>query len=159
MLGFALWQGKVGFSQEVERLQRYKLAQEMSSQLGKPLLVVGGPYGANPFRHLFHFKAHGCGDYCVDLDPGACQGCPNFIEADIRDIPLPDSSMGVAFASHIIEHLPTIEEAEKAVGELYRIAEEIIIVSPSKQSVIAWFVPSHHLWVRQTNNGVYLEQR
>jgi len=46
-----------------------------------------------------------------------------------------------------------------AVKELYRVAEEVIIVSPGKADLIAWALPGHHLWVKQTEDGVYLQQR
>lgn len=52
----------VMFGQEVERRNKYRTAEETSQIGGKGLLVVGGPYGAKPYRRLFGFQAHGCGD-------------------------------------------------------------------------------------------------
>ena len=33
---------------------RYRAAERAALEAGKPLLVVGGPYGAGPFRHTFN---------------------------------------------------------------------------------------------------------
>ncbi|HUV51599.1 MAG TPA: methyltransferase domain-containing protein [Dehalococcoidia bacterium] len=150
------WQAKVGFSQVKERNDKYALAWHIAREAGKPMLVVGGPYGTNPLRGLFNMKAHGCGDVCLDIEPRACTGCESVV-ADVRDIPFPDGFFKTALASHVIEHLPAIDDAVQAINELYRVADEVFIASPSKQSILAWLIPSHHLWVRQDNEGIWLE--
>lgn len=142
----------------VERNRAYNQAQAYALSVGKPFLVVGGPEGTNAIRHLFHMRAHGCGDYCLDVDAMACTGCQTVV-ADVRDIPFSDSFFGAAFASHVIEHMPTVADGKKAISEMQRVADEIFVVSPSKTSLIAWIHPDHHLWVKQTAEGVWLEQR
>lgn len=110
----------------------------------------------------FKFPTHGCGDVCLDIDAGACKICGQAVEqavADIRDIPYPDQTFGAAFASHVLEHLPTVADAKQALKELYRVANEVFIAAPSRQSFIAWLHPDHHLWVKVTPKGVLLTQR
>lgn len=158
LLALTAWQGKVLIGEEINRNQKYGEAEAFAKYRGKPFLVVGGPYGVSPLRHLFHFKAHGCGDLCLDIDARACQGC-KMVVADIRDIPFSDKYFGAAFASHVIEHLPTESDAEQAVHELYRVADDVWIVSPSKQSIMAWLASGHHLWISQDHKGVFIEAR
>jgi hypothetical protein len=81
------------------------------------------------------------------------------IEADIRNIPLPDKWAGAAFASHVLEHLPTPADARIALGELGRIADYVYIVSPRKSNIMAWLHPDHHLWVTQRGHRIRLQQR
>lgn len=153
-----LWQAKVKLQETMERHRVYAEALQVARDKGKPLLVVGGPHGSNPLRHIVLIKAHGCGDMCLDIDPAACQGCP-YTKADIREIPFPDSTFGACFASHVVEHLPTVQDAELAILEMQRVADEVFVVAPSKQDILAWFHSGHHLWVKQTAAGFYIEQR
>ena len=143
-----------------ERHQSYAKARAASEASGKPLVVVGGSVPSSTLLRAIHWRSHGCGDTCIDLDPGACWGCPNFIQADIRNIPLPDRFAGAAFASHVLEHLPTVADAEKALIELHRIGDQVFIAYPSKLNLVAWGHPEHHLWVYQAADGVVrFEQR
>ena len=160
LLGMLGWQALVLYGEGKERWRAYESARAYADGVGKPLLVVGGRWGANPLRRLLRIPAHGCGDICLDTEEHACTGCPAFIAADIRDIPLPDKYAGAALASHVLEHLPTIEDAQKAIAELHRVADAVYIVSPFKQDILAWLIPEHHLWVEQRPDGsVFLEQR
>jgi len=134
----------------LERKQRqdvYNLAYRAALERGKPLVVVGG-----------HKGRHGTGHVCVDVNTESCRGAPVIIKADIRDIPLPDKYAGAAFASHVLEHLPTVFDAEIAMKELYRIADRVFIVSPHKWNPIAWLHPDHHLWVTQEGETVTLQR-
>lgn len=155
-LALTAWQGLVFASMEVERSRKYREAETYSQATGKPLLVVGGPFGSTLLRKLFQFRAHGCGDLCLDLDASACQNCPT-VEGDVRDIPFPDEYFGAAFVSHVLEHLPTVDDALQAVQELYRVADEVWIVSPPKSCLYAWVMASHHLWIRQEEDRVLIE--
>ena len=77
----------------------------------------------------------------------------------VTQIPFLDKSFGAAFASHLVEHLPTTNDAKGALAELNRVAEAVFIVYPSRQSIAAWVKREHHLWVWQKGNVTYLEQR
>lgn len=149
-----VWRGEV-----VLKNERYQNALNSASRRGKPLLIAGGPYGHRKIRHLLKMPAHGGGDVCLDIDRNAVEGHPKAVIASVTDIPFSDKSFGAAFASHLLEHLPNIESAEKALSELGRTADEVFLVSPSKQSISGWMHPDHHLWVWQDGSATFLEQR
>ena len=157
----ALWQIGVHAKQGWDRKAAYRLAEEYARSVGKPLMVVGGPWGGNWLRAWLRIPSHGFGDVCVDQNPAACEGCPNcqIITADIRAIPLPDKSMGAAFASHILEHMPTAEDAAQAWQELHRVAEKVYACYPSRFSLSGWLGRDHHLWVDVAGDTLYIEER
>jgi len=39
------------------------------------------------------------------------------------------------------------------------VAEAVFIVYPYRQSIAAWVIPEHHLWVWQKGDKMYLKQR
>ena len=53
----------------------------------------------------------------------------------------------MAYVSHVIEHLPTVEDAGLAMYELRRVADHVVIVSPHWFDIINQFHPGHHLIV------------
>lgn len=159
LTSIAFWQGREMLEETLERQRKAYVARDVADLAGKPLLVVGGPWGTSPFRHLMRIPAHECGDVCIDAIPSACEGCPCIMEADIRDIPFPDGAFGAALVCHVLEHLPTVEDCKKAVAELYRVSDQVFVASPSKRFIIAWLHPDHHLWVRQDEIGITIEQR
>lgn len=142
--------------QAAERAEKYQLARQTADALGKPLLVVGGPWGDNPFRKLAGISYHGHGDVCVDLAPYACEGASRFVQADIRDLPFANREFGSCFNSHILEHLPSAEDCAQAWRELHRVADTVFTCLPGKASIVAWLVPDHYLWVREVSPGVLL---
>lgn len=143
----------------VEKNIAFREAFYTAEQSGKPLLVIGGPYGSGSNR-LFHFPAHPCGDVCLDIEPASCSGCPEVEISDIRQIPYAHGYFGAAFASHVVEHLPTAGDALMALDEMQRVADYIFVVSPRKANIVSWIVPSHHLWVWQGYDGsIYISER
>ena len=146
-------------SQQEERNQKYELARAYAKHLDKPLLVVGGPYGNIGFRHAFGLPAHPCGDVCCDLAPSACEDCPRYVQADVRNIPYPDKYFGAAFVSHVLEHLPTAENCIAAVNELNRVADIVLVAYPTPSSMIACLIPDHYLWLHQEGNTLYIKER
>lgn len=154
-LGKWLFAGVVtheGLQQAVElkeRRQVFRQARDYADSVGKPLLVVGSP--------KFRFN-HPCGDVTIDISPEMARSCDGQV-ADIREIPYPGGYFGAAFASHVVEHLSTIEDAQTAFAEMERVADRVFIVSPHKTSIMAWLVPGHHLWVTPSGDGYIVEQR
>lgn len=141
-----------GFQQVRELDERHKIFQqsrECADTLGKPLLVVGAP------KHQF---THPCGDVTMDISPYRASECGGVV-ADVRDIPYTDRYFGAAFCSHVLEHLPTVDDAYTALDELHRVADYVFVVSPHKASVIARLIPSHHLWITASGDGFIIEQR
>lgn len=158
-LALVAWQGVVLLRQSHDRDRKYEAATTFAATVGKPLLVAGGPLGVTWGRRFTKLMAHGYGDVCFDIDRRAFDGCPCGVIADIRHIPFSDKSFGAAFASHVLEHLPSVADAEKALAELDRVAEAVFIAYPYKWSIMAWLIPSHHLWVWQKDGRTYLKQR
>jgi len=159
-LGVGGWQLAVWLGEMRDKNKKYEAATTYALERKKPLLVVGGPLGISRRRRFFKLGfAHGQGDVCLDIDPRAFTGHPCGVIANVTHIPFSDKSFGAVFSSHLLEHLSTIDEAKKATAELNRIAEAVFIAYPSRQSIAAWIIPAHHLWVWQKGNKTYLKQR
>lgn len=158
-LGVGGWQLAVLLGETWDKNRKYKVASTYALERNKPLLVAGGPWGNKRIRHLIKIPAHGNGDVCLDIDCNAINGHPNGVIANVTYIPFADKSFGAAYASHLLEHLSTVDDAKRALDELNRIAEVIFIAYPSRQSIAGWILPGHHLWVWQKGNATYLKQR
>lgn len=158
----AAWQGLIWMGEGAERQGRYEEALAFARSTGKPLLVVGGPFGS-VIRASLGQARHGYGDYCMDLDPSACRGAPpgcTVVRADVRSIPYGDGYFGAAFVSHVLEHLASVEECARAVAELRRVAGRVYVVSPSGQSLMGAVHWEHRLWIEQLPDGtVSIEDR
>lgn len=149
LAGIAVGEGVQQAIELKERRQVFKQARDYADNVGKPLLVVGSP--------KFRFN-HPCGDVTIDISPEMAKFCDGLV-ADIREMPYPSGYFGAAFASHVVEHLPTIEDAKTAFHEMERVADRVFIVAPHKSSLMAWINPRHHLWVTPSENGYIIEQR
>ena len=158
-LGVIAWQISVWLGEIRRKKERYQTALAYARSRNKPLLVAGGPYGNQQVRHLLKIPAHGNGDICLDINRNAVDGHPNAVIANVTHIPFSDKTFGAAFASHLLEHLPTTIEAKQALDELNRTAEAVFIASPSRQSISGWLHPEHHLWLWQDGKTTYLKQR
>ncbi len=158
-LGVGGWQLAVWQGENRDKIKKYKAARAYTLEGNRPLLVAGGPWGNKRMRHLLRMPAHGNGDVCLDIDRNAMDGHPNGVMADVTHIPFADKSFGAAFASHLLEHLSTIDGAKEALDELNRVAEAVFIAYPSKQSIAAWVIPGHYLWIWQKGGTIYLKQR
>ncbi|MBI2848421.1 MAG: methyltransferase domain-containing protein [Chloroflexi bacterium] len=158
-LGVIAWQLAIWLGEMRSKNKKYKAACAYAEKVKKPLLIAGGPWGNQRLRRLLRIPAHGQGDVCLDIDRNAIEGHPNGVVANVTHIPFLDKSFGAVFASHLLEHLSTVDEARRALDELNRTADGVFIVSPSRQSLSAWLHTGHHLWVWQNGKAIYLEQR
>jgi hypothetical protein len=158
-VGVVVWQLAVWGGEIWQKNKRYKAAVSWSRKLGKPLLVAGGPWSNTGIRRWLNMPAHGGGDVCLDIERRAFEGHPHGLVADVTQIPFSNKAFGAVFASHLLEHLPSIYSANKALDELNRVAEAVFLVYPSRQSVGAWLHPGHHLWVWQKGKVVYIKER
>lgn len=150
LVGTAVREGLVQLTEVQERHQVYQQARDYADSVGKRLLVVGTPKSL--------FQNHPCGDVTIDIDPTIVTDCEVEV-ADVRSIPYPNHYFGAAFCSHVLEHLPTVEDAVKALDEMERVADKVFTVSPHKSSIMAWIHPEHHLWLIPTGDGYIIEQR
>ena len=75
----------------------------------------------------------------LDIAPN---GMPHFIQIDLERSPLPfaDKQFGVAFASHVLEHL---DNWRFALEEACRVADYVIVVLPDPVYFSGWIWPSH----------------
>ncbi|OGN90615.1 MAG: hypothetical protein A2Z70_00125 [Chloroflexi bacterium RBG_13_48_17] len=158
-LGVVVWQLAVWSGETSQKYKRYKAAVSCSRKHGKPMLVAGGPWSDRGIRRRLNIPAHGGGDVCLDIERRAFDGHPCGVLADVTHIPFSNKAFGAVFASHLLEHLPSIPSANEALDELNRVAEEVFLVYPSRQSVGAWLHPGHHLWVWQKGNAIYIKKR
>lgn len=73
----------------------------------------------------------------IELD-----GLPNFIQLDVERDPLPfaDKQFGVAYCSHVLEHL---DNWEFALNEMVRVADYIVIVLPDPVYFSGWLDLEH----------------
>ena len=157
--GIIIYESLFQISEAIERGDVYQKAELYALSINKPLIVIGGPSGGNYIlKQILGYRAHGCGDVCVDVDPKACIESQFPILANITNIPLPDK-YGVAYVAHVLEHLPTVEQAEIAMNELNRIADAVFICYPSRYSISAWLAPDHHIWVNDDNGIISFDQR
>jgi SAM-dependent methyltransferase len=155
----AIWQLVVWMIETRDKNRKYRAACGSARAGGKPLLVVGGPWGRKSARHWFNKPAHGGGDVCLDIERRAIEGHPCAVLASVTHVPFRDGTFGAVFASHLLEHLPTVGDARQALKELHRVAGAVYVVCPSRQSIAAWVIPEHHLWVWQDGERTFLKQR
>lgn len=150
LTGLAVKEGTQQLVELDERRNVFRQAREYADSVGKPLLVVGAP------RSLWNM--HPGGDVTIDIDPNVKTNYDVQV-ADVRSIPYTNKYFGSAFVSHVLEHLPTVDDACQALDELYRVAYKVFVVSPHKTSIIAQLYTGHHLWVTPSGDGYIIEQR
>jgi membrane protein DedA with SNARE-associated domain len=158
IVALALWQLIVWFLEIHDKTRKYRAALACARNSGKPFLV-GNPWGVKPFRRLFNKPAHGSGDICLDIDRQALLGQPGAVVGTVTHLPFADKAFGAVFLSHVLEHLPTTDDAKQALEEMKRVADSVFIAYPSKQSIAGWIVRGHHLWIWQDEKCTYAQQR
>ena len=159
VLAIIIWQIIVWMFEIRDKNRKYQSALEYARKVGKPLLVIGGPWGVKSYRRLLNKPAHGNGDVCLDIDRRAVEGHPCALVASCTDIPFSDKSFGAVFSSHVLEHMPNTEAAKKALREMSRVAGSVFIAYPSRQSIAAWIIRDHHIWIWQKGDVTLLKQR
>jgi membrane protein DedA with SNARE-associated domain len=159
ILAICIWQLIIWMLEIRDKNHKYRAALNFAKKIGKPLLVVGGPWGVKSFRRIFNKPAHGSGDVCLDIDQRAVTGHPCAVVASCTDIPFADKTFGAVFSSHVMEHMPTTQAAKQALEEMKRVGESIFIAYPSRQSIAAWIIREHHIWVWQKGKKTFLKQR
>lgn len=153
------WQLAVWIMEIKFKNKQCHAALEYCRKNNKLLLVAGGSWGGRGLRRRLNMPAHITGDVNIDINSGAILGHPNGVKANVTHLPFPDKTFGAALASHLLEHLPDTVQARQALAELERVSDTVFIAYPYRQSLIAWLIPDHRLWVWQKGDTVYLRQR
>lgn len=119
----------------VTRNAAFEQARELSN--GKGIINIGcGPsrtYQAQVIAEQPEVLAN------LDIAP---DGMPHFIQLDVekKSLPFADKQFGVAFASHILEHL---DNWQFALSEMARVADYVMVVLPHPMYFSGWLWPSH----------------
>ena len=122
--------------ENVERHDYYGQAREYADAVGKPLLAVGLQHG---------FWQPPNGDITIDINPDV-ESIEGGIMADVRDIPFPDKYFGACYCPHVLEHLESAEDVQRAVDECVRVSNMAVFLCPSPYSITGnFFCPAHHL--------------
>jgi len=124
--GLLLWIGAGFIYHEVGRRQAEAEATKLAELSGKPILSIGAK--CNPF-----------GDVRCDIEPKC-----GAIYCDAEDLSqFGDKEFSVALLSHVVEHL---DDPDKAIAEAERVADDVIVVTPSPIFPQTWLQPEHK-WV------------
>lgn len=72
----------------------------------------------------------------------ALNGMPHFLQLDIEteSLPFADKQFGVAFLSHVLEHL---DNWQFALAEASRVADHVVVVLPDPVYFSGWLAPEH----------------
>lgn len=136
--------------QYMEREISWVKARSLADDLGKPLLNAGCG------GELWHFAADAISrrsDTNLDIVP---RNVPNFVLGDVQDLSMfGDKKFGVAFCSHTLEH---VEDPERAIQELHRVADHVVIITPSWWDIATYFNPDHQWLLSKDGNWVRLRQ-
>lgn len=142
IVGEAVW----GLFEVYEVKSLYQKAKEAAEVSGKPLLVVGRPDdGMTAIAGI----PDACGDICLDVQ--GCPSCPVSVQASVEDLSqFGDGQFGAAFVSHVIEH---VGDPEKAISELHRVADNVVVCFPRAWTLGAVVNRTHCSWMGQNVDG------
>ena len=151
--GLVVHQVGLSLAHHAERRALYEEGGMRAHAVGKPFLLVGRPYKA--------LEAPCSPDVTLDLDPETPMVCPTSgLVGDVTAIPYPDHYFGAALASHVIEHLGSIERAARAWSELWRVSDAVAIAWPRRSAIWHHTNPEHMLWTEPVDSyHLYVEER
>lgn len=121
--------------QDLIKKQAFDYAKRLSN--GKGIINLGaGPHRTLRAQEISESLAVAAN---IDIVP---DGMPHFIQLDIEKerLPFPDRLFGVAFCSHVLEHL---DNWDFALGEAMRVADKVVVVLPHPLLPTGWLDPRH----------------
>ena len=152
-------------------------ATAISHSRGRPLMVVGKPFGWDSTRNASSWVpwsrcgAHPCADGSrpslgasvppgsVTVDIRGVPECEDGLAADITDLrQFPDGYFGAVYVSCTLEH---VEDAPKAWSELHRVSTRpgekpaVFVIHPQAWSWFAYFEPSHKWIIAEAKDGTF----
>ena len=119
----------------IAKTAAFEKAKELSN--GKGIVNIG----AGPHRTYQAQMIAESPSIMANIDIAA-NGIPRFIQLDIEaeHLPFSDKQFGVAFLSHILEHL---DNWQFALEEAIRVADYVVVVLPHPAYFSGWLDPQH----------------
>ena len=128
------WVGLGFVFNEIEKRQVEAKATKLVQKSGKPIINIGAR--CNPF-----------GDIRCDIAP-RCKGVKYCDAENLTQYG--DKEFSVAVLSHVLEHL---DDPDQALTEAYRIADYVLVITPSPIWPQTWLDPTHK-WVFLSNRKI-----
>jgi len=124
-------------------------ARKLADSMGKPMLNVGAGTPESSFRARIAGPQL-VGDHNLDLaaPKNAPPGPDRVSYGDVQKLPYRDKTFGVAFTSHLLEH---VDDPDKAKAELARVADKVVNVTPVWWAPHTWLYPDHQWYL--SGNG------
>lgn len=132
LVAYGAWEAFWWGESRWRRKHLWGKARQIADREGGKMLVVGAPMGMYP-----------CGDSVVDLADPSEVGCPNYVRANLTQLPFADDAFKSVFVSHVLEH---VCDPQAALAELRRVAEHVFIAYPYWWRTVTWASPGH-VWV------------
>jgi len=150
VIGSYVWDVIVRPGREARR------ARETADRLGKPMLNVGAGTPGSSLRAAL-LGPQLVGDHNLDLAaPEGEPGRDRVVKGDVQDLPYRDREFGVAYTSHLLEH---VDDPEKAAKELNRVADVVVNVTPRWWAPHTWLYRDHQWFIRDNGKLVPLWRR
>lgn len=137
--------------QRVELLRRLlRLDGPAAPAGGASLVEFGG--GGQPATELLagvrkytavDLSTEGLKAAAAALEPLALER--EFVEADVRSLPLPDGTFDVAYSAHMIYHVPTAEDQRRALREMARVVRPGGVLAVVMSQPYPWLFPGRCL--------------
>ena len=143
----AAYQTTIFFVELDERRRVSAQSLAYCRSIGKPYLVVGmRMYARHPDD----------GDVTLDVNPEVLNQ-PGGVVGDVRDMPFANKQFGVCYCAHVLEHMYSIEDVQRAVAECTRVADYAAFLCPSPYSLVNLIHPTHHLrvWFDSSTDTIY----
>jgi hypothetical protein len=139
IIAIILYEFILGYFRQKDRQYYYKLAENRSKQLNKPLIVYGDPYnGIGSKRYNKFMKTYGYGDETVDLT--GCPNCPNGIKQDILiHLKSKPYNSCVIFSSCVLEYIEHIDEVIQEIKRVAGSLDNIFIVTVNPYTISSRF--------------------
>ena len=134
-----------------------KKARQISDKLGKPMLNVGAGTDKSSLRAKM-LGSQLVGDINVDISASeATPHGPNRVSfGDVQSLPFKDKQFGVAYSSHVLEH---VDHPDQALKELDRVADKVMAVVPKWWAPHTWLYNDHQWYVNKKGDFVPLWNR
>jgi len=121
-----------------------KQARIAADLRGKPLLNVGCGTKGSSLRVAL-LGPTGWGDVNCDIAAASeCDLSGTACSCDIMALPWADKEFGAVIASHVLEH---VEDPQRALAELHRVADEVFAVTPAWWAPHTWIHPGHRWFI------------